>query len=100
MTSLSLSFDGLGNETTSTPVTSEFQERLCAKILDFVKTEIQKEEVRNKLLGFMDPMVNHVSRGITPYLVLTMVIITLILVCQGYLVFKLWKVQNTLLEDR
>ena len=88
-------FDELDGDAT---VSGEFQERISARVLDFVKSEIQKDEVKQKLLCFMDPVVNHMSRSMMPYLTSSMVIIMLILVCQGYLVFRLWMVQKTLLE--
>lgn len=64
-------------------------DKLTTRILEVIQSEIQKEETRQKLRGMVDPVVTHVMKRVIPYITLTLAIFTLILICQGYLVYKL-----------
>jgi len=69
-------------------------DRLTARIIELIRSEAVKDENRAKLRCVVDPVISHVGKCITPYVTLTLVIFTLILLCQGYLVYKLWKMQT------
>jgi hypothetical protein len=69
----------------------ETHDRFTAKVLDVLRTEMQREETRQRLKCMVDPMVSHIFRTVVPYVTLALILFTLILVCQGYLVFKLWR---------
>lgn len=69
-------------------------DRLSQRILDILKTEMAKTETQQKIRCAVDPVVTHITGVIQPYVLIVIIIITLILACQGYIIHRVWMLQK------
>jgi hypothetical protein len=59
---------------------------LSSKILDFLKVEIAKDETKKKLKWFIEPIFSCIVSSVLPYALGILVILFLIIACQGYII--------------
>ena len=83
----SIRFDGTAGEDAKY---NSMNDRLVMKIVEIIKTEIAKTETQQKLRCAVDPLVGYLLHMVQPYVTVLSVLIVLILVCQGYLIHKIW----------
>jgi hypothetical protein len=71
-------------------------DRLTMRLLDMIKTEVSKSDTQEKIKCIVNQVLIYLTTIIQPYIVVAIVSITLILLCQGYLVYRTWILQRSL----
>lgn len=71
---------------------------ISTRILDSIRAEVIKSETREKLKCITDPFVFYLLEVFQPYVITLVVIMIVMLICQGYLIQKLIHVQNSIIS--
>lgn len=69
---------------------------LSFKIIDMIRSEIEKAENRKKLQQCFDPILIYAIKSIQPYIVTIFVLLVIVIFMLTYIVFKLHGCLNTL----
>lgn len=74
----------------------EKDDRLSTRIFDMIKQELMKLETKQKLKCIIDPLSFYLLNSVQPYVISIIIIMILVLICQGYLIMRLWWLQQTI----
>jgi hypothetical protein len=74
-------------------------DRLTSRVIELIRCEMQKEEIRQKLKCVAEPIISHITKSFIPYIAIILIIFILVLICQCYLVYKLCFVQKLSLTN-
>lgn len=73
-------------------------DRLSTKILELLKSEIEKTDTQRKLKCMIDPLSLYLVSALQPYVLTLVALMVIIVVCQGYLTMKLFNMYKYMTE--